>query len=200
MSNWQAILGAIAGCIYLLGFIPYLIAINQGKVKPNRATWWIWTIVGFILVFSYRSSGADNSIWVPVSAAVCQLIIAIASLKYGEGGWNSFDLTCLIGAVVSLWLWWWFKSPLIALTINITIDFLGALPTIKKSYYKPQTEAPFPWTLFWSASLLNLFVVENFSFELFAYPFSFFSVTTVILFLLLLPRLQQKKFVSTGKK
>ena len=185
MSNWQATIGIVAGCVYLLGFVPYLIALRQGKTRPNRATWWIWAIVGLILVVSYRSSGASNTIWVPVSATVCHITIAIASLRYGEGGWNRFDRTCLLGAGISLFFWWQLKSSLIALSINIAIDFLGALPTIRKSYHEPETEDLLSWMLFLAASTLNLFAIENWSFELFAYPFYLFCVpTTVVAFLL----------------
>ncbi|NJL86605.1 MAG: hypothetical protein HC886_12485 [Leptolyngbyaceae cyanobacterium SM1_1_3] len=52
MSNWQMLLGLVAGGIYVLGFIPYLVAIYQGKTRPNRATWWIWVAVGLILVLA----------------------------------------------------------------------------------------------------------------------------------------------------
>ena len=70
---------------------------------------------------SYYSSGASHTIWVPVSYIFGPLIIAIISLKYGEGGWGSFDRVCLSGASISLFFWWMFSSPLIALITNIVI-------------------------------------------------------------------------------
>ncbi|NJL86606.1 MAG: hypothetical protein HC886_12490 [Leptolyngbyaceae cyanobacterium SM1_1_3] len=151
--------------------------------------------------------GATYEIWVPIAAAVCPLIIALVSLKYGEGGCNRFDLTCLAGAGISLVLWWVFSAPLIALFTSLTIDFLGALPTIRKAYLRPESEDVLPWLFFGSASLLNLFAIERFSIELFAYPFYLFCVPLVVIFLLVRPKIhlraasaRQEKYKSINRE
>lgn len=185
MLHWQVTIGIVAGFLSLLGFVPYLVTIWQGKTRPNRATWWIWAIVGLILCTSYYSSGAVETIWVPVGCAIGHFIIAILALKYGEGGWNRFDRACFLGASISLLLWWRFSSPLIALVINIVIDFLGALPTIKKSYYKPETEDLLTWMIFLSAHTLNLFAIKEWSFLLSCYPLYLFCIVATIVVLLL---------------
>ena len=190
MSNWQAFIGIIAGVISLFGYLPYIVAILQKKTKPNRATWCIWTIIGFMLVASYYSSGANNTIWLPLCAAFSQLIIAILSIKYGEGGWNRFDQTCLIGVALSLFLWWYYNSPMIALFINISMDFFGALPTIKKSYFQPQTEDIIPWIIFLFASIVNFFAIQEWDFIVLAYPFCYFFDTAIIVLFLLRPKLK----------
>lgn len=192
MFTWQKIIGLIAGCFSLLGFLPYLLTIYQKKTRPNRATWWIWTIVGFVILFSYHSSGANNTIWLPLFAAISHLIIAITSLKYGEGGWNNFDRVCIFSASISLLFWWWYNSPLIALLINIVIDFLGALPTIIKSHHRPETEALFPWLMFFLASILNICAIEQWSFSILVYPFYYFLSIGTIAFLLLRHQLKDK--------
>jgi hypothetical protein len=50
--------GQLAGAISFLGFVPYIIEIAQGKTRPNRATWWIWAVVGAMLCASSYASGA----------------------------------------------------------------------------------------------------------------------------------------------
>ncbi|WP_036479633.1 hypothetical protein [Myxosarcina sp. GI1] len=201
MNDWQAVIGIVAGIISIFGFVPYLTAIYQGKTQPNRTTWWIWTIVGFILLASYYSSGATSTIWVPACLAIGHFIIAILALSYGEKGWNNFDRICLLGAGMSLFLWWWYQTPLIALSLNIAIDFLGALPTIRKSYYKPKSEDPLPWLVFLLAHTVNLFALKSWSFELVAYPLYLFCIVSVIVLLLL--RFQIKSILGlnlAGKK
>ncbi|MBD2449319.1 hypothetical protein H6G76_19575 [Nostoc sp. FACHB-152] len=185
MAGWQATIGVVAGFLSILCFVPYIVTILQGKTKPNRATWWIWVILSTVISASYYSSGAGNTIWLPVCGGIGQLIVAILSLKHGEGGWSRFDRLCLLGVGISLLLWWQFNSPLIALLLNILIDFLGALPTIKKSYYEPQTENLLTWILYLAASTLNLFAIESWSFTLSAFPlYIFFINTTIVIFLL----------------
>lgn len=192
MSNWHTIIGIIAGFFSFMGFVPYLITLFQGKTQPNRASWWIWGTLGLILGVSYYSSGARDTMWVPAIYAICQMLIAILSLKYGKGGWNRFDRACLSAAGISLFLWWYFNSPLIAIFINLAIDSLGALPTLKKSYYEPETEDLLSWALFFTANTLNLFAVEHWSAELLAYPLYLFCLSGTIVTLLLRPKIRVK--------
>lgn len=170
MSNIPVFLGRTAGVISFAAFIPYVIAILRRETKPNRATWWIWTIVGFMLGASYYFSGANQTIWVPVSYIIGPFFIAILSIKYGEGGWTRFDRNCLLGTGVSLILWWVFNSSLIALLINIFIDLIGALPTIKKSYREPEKEDETAWILFFLGNIINLFAIETWKFAIIIYP------------------------------
>lgn len=180
MPEITAIAGKVAGIVSLVAFLPYIVAIMRGKTTPNRATWWIWTIVGFMLGASYYSSGANHTIWVPMSYIIGPLVTAILSIKYGEGGWTRFDRACLFGAAVSAVFWWLFSSPLVALLINLFIDFLGALPTIKKAYYKPETENKLAWTLFIIGNTTNLFAIETWSFAIAVYPiYMFFGSGTI---------------------
>lgn len=185
MSNWQTAIGIVAGFVSIICFVPYIITIFQGKTRPNRASWWIWAINGSILCASYYSAGASNTIWALICAVIAQFAISILSLKYGEGGWNRFDRSCLIGAGISILLWWLFSSPLLAIIFTLTIDVLGALPTIKKSYYEPEKEDLLTWILYVVASILNLLAIEQWSFVILAPPLYVFCVNAVIVLLLL---------------
>lgn len=188
MLDITAISGRVAGIISLVAFIPYILAILRGKTKPNRATWWIWTVVGLMLGASYYSSGANHTIWVPISYIIGPFVIAIMSIKYGEGGWTRFDKNCLLGAGVSLVLWWIFSSPLTALIINLLIDLMGALPTIRKAYHNPESEDRTAWTLFFVGNIINLFAVETWTFAISIYPIYMFLVNGVITTLVLVRR------------
>jgi hypothetical protein len=200
MSDWRNIVGLLAGSISLLGFIPYIFAVCRQTTKPNRASWWIWATLGIIITFSYYAAGARDTIWLPICYAFCQSTIAILSLKYGEGGWNTFDRTCLLGAVGSIFLWWWFKEPLIAITINIAIDTLGALPTIKKTFYEPESEDFFSWSMFLTASTINLCALSQFSVELAAYPLYLFSFNLIMVALMLRPRMRSLLSFNANKR
>lgn len=188
-----AIVGLVAGILSLAAFIPYILAILRKETKPSRASWWIWTVVGFLLGASYYSSGANHTIWVPVSYIVGPFATAILSLKYGEGGWNRFDRICIFGAGASVVLWWMLSSPLVALVINLFIDFMGALPTIRKSYYEPEGENRTAWTLFFTGNTVNLFAIEAWTFAIAAYPIYMFLGTGAIAALLFLRPRKKKK-------
>ena len=193
MFDWRNIVGIGAGIFSLLGFVPYIVTILQGKTSPNRASWSIWASLGIVLAVSNYSAGAKETMWLLTAYAFCQITIAVLSLKYGEGGWNTFDRTCLLGAFISIVLWQLFDSPLIAITISIAIDSLGALPTIKKSYLQPETEDLFSWLMFWVAGTLNICALSRWTVELAAQPIYLFSFNSIVVMLLSIPIFKSKR-------
>lgn len=173
--------GILAGIFSFSAYLFYIATIIRGETKPNRATWWVWSVVGSVIAISYIKSGATSTAWVPIGGAMASIIIAFLSIKYGVGGTNKFDIYCLSASVIGLLLWWVFSLPLVALVINILVDFLGALPTIKKSWLKPKEENKFSWTLTQIGSLLNLLAINQFTFGVIIYPVYAFVVNGVIL-------------------
>ena len=188
MPDITAIAGKVAGVVSLVAFVPYIIATLRRQTKPNRATWWIWTVVGLMLGASYWSSGANHTIWVPASYIIGPLATAILSLRYGEGGWTRFDRYCLIGAGVSAVLWWVFSSPLVALSINLCIDCAGALPTVRKAYANPEGEDRLAWIMFFAGNSINLLAIEHWNFAIASYPVYMFFGSGIITALILRPR------------
>ncbi len=181
--------GLLAGLLSLAAFVPYIIAIVKGATKPNRATWWIWTTNGLILLASYYASGAESTVWVAVGYFVGSLLTAVLALRYGEGGWSLFDRSCLLGAASGLLFWWMFNSSIVALVTTLFVDFAGALPTIRKAYRAPETEDRVAWALFISGNTVNLFAVEAWSFAIAVYPVYMFLASGTIAALVLRPRL-----------
>lgn len=193
----KATLGVIAGIIAFLAYIVYVISIFRGKSKPNRATWWIWAFMGLILALSYKFSGASNTVWVPYVEFLGPLSIAILSIKYGEGGLtDKTDLLCLFGAVISVILWIIFDSPVVALVTNLAIDSFAIVPTIKKSYLRPEGEDFWAWFGTGLADSLNMFAVERFSFAILLYPIYMLVSDLIIIFILLLKKKGIMKDIS----
>lgn len=184
MFDVNVLAGRVAGLFSLAAFVPYILSILRGRTRPNRATWWIWTVVGSLLAVSYYASGARHTLWVAVSYVLGPLITAILSLRFGVGGSTRFDRGCLLGAGMGALLWWAFSSPLIALLINLGIDLLGALPTISKAHSDPGGEDTLAWGLFLLGNTLNLFAIEQWRFSIVVYPVYMFLLSALILLLL----------------
>src|SRR5436305_1159965 len=102
MLQVKEIIGISSGVLAFSAFIPYFIAILQGKTTPNRATWVIWAFVSAISVLSYKASGANYTIWYPVSDTIAPSIVLILSIKMGEGGWTKLDRLCLATAIFAI--------------------------------------------------------------------------------------------------
>ena len=141
-------LGMLAGIVTFLAYIPYIYGMLKSRTRPDRATWWIWAVLGIIIAASYRSSGGIDSSWSPIGNSVGIIAIALLSLKYGEGGYTKLDIGCLIGAAIGIAAWFLTNQPVIALIIATAIDMVGAIPTITKTYYRPEGEDMTAWSMF----------------------------------------------------
>ncbi len=181
-------LGLLAGIITLLGFVPYCLAIVQGRTKPNQATWVIWSIVGILLGSSYWASGATQTLWVPLSYVIGPIITTAFALRYGADQWSRFDRLCLLGAAVSLLLWFLLRSPQVALVINLVIDLFGALPTIRNAWHRPQDEDRTGWLIFTVGNALNILAIDRWTWEIASYPLYISFANAIVLSLLLRPR------------
>jgi hypothetical protein len=181
--------GWLAGLLSLAAFVPYILSTLRGHTKPNRATWSIWMVNSFVIAASYYSSGATNTIWVAVGYSIGSLVTAILSYRFGTGGWTWLDRNCLTMAAIALFCWWWFDSALIALLMSLSVDFAGALPTIRKAYQEPETEDRIAWSLFLSGNCINLMAIDRWMFKIVIYPAYMVLASGLIALLVLRPRL-----------
>lgn len=101
-TNIHKIMGFIGGIIAFVGFVPYIVSMVRGKNKPNRASWAIWSVMGFVILGTYYASGARNNLPATVALATGPTATFLFTLRYGKGGDNSFDRICIIGAIVSI--------------------------------------------------------------------------------------------------
>lgn len=166
----RLLIGQVAGGLSFFAYILYYISIVQGRSRPNRATWIILTVVGVLIAASYYASGARNTMWVALAYTVGPFIAAILAFKYGEGGTTRFDIFCLVGCAASVVLWVLADTPLYTLVINIFIDFLGILPTLKKAFFDPLSEDALAWSVTTFSNLLNVFAIELWVFSVAVYP------------------------------
>jgi len=160
MNNYYEILGIIAGILAISGYIPYIISIFMGKTRPNRATWFIWSLVGGLLAFSYMAEGDQNTIWLPLGYFLGPLITAILSIRYGYAVWTRIDTVCIVVAIISIIPWMLSHDATFTLLINVIIDISGAVPTLVKTYHEPGTEDFTAWLIFLAANTLQLFAIS----------------------------------------
>lgn len=182
MTLDNTFLGLLAGIISLGGFIPYIMGILKKKVVPHRVTWTIWTFIGTMLLIDYisASGGINASIWVPIGYVVGPAIIMFLSFHFGEGGYSYLDIGSGILSLISIVLWIITGTPLVALITNIVADAFAAVPTVFKTYHRPETESLPAWGLFLIGNFLNLFVLPKITFGTAIYPFYLFVISLLI--------------------
>jgi hypothetical protein len=167
------IFAILSGVIVLIGAPFYLVDILKGKTKPQRTTWFIWTVQGTVALISQVQLGAHWSLWFAGLNALGNLVVFLLSLKYGVGGWQKIDVVALAVAIVGVLVSLIAHAPFVALLGVILADFAGSVPTFEKVYRLPSSETSITWFALGLSSFLAIFSVGNWKFSLILYPLYF---------------------------
>ena len=153
--------GVIAGLFASISYLLYTRAILKGLVKPQRATWFIWSTVSILLLTGLLATGEKEMILVPWAYAIGSSFIFILSLFYGVGGWAKLDLACISCAAISLMVWKIMGTPELPILINLFADLMGGIPTVKKAWQTPLHERNAGWIFFTAGGATNLLAVSR---------------------------------------
>lgn len=188
-----ALFGYIAAILSILKVAPYIRDILKGKTKPERASWFIWTVLVWIALFSQLAKGATDSLWLTIGLAVAMLSVFFLSLKFGAGGFERKDKIALVIAAIGLVLWFVTNEATYALAIVIMIDAVGTALTAMKSYRNPSSETLSTWILSIPAGAFGVLAVGSLEPILLAYPVYITVANITIVTCLMLGRHKQQK-------
>jgi hypothetical protein len=185
--------GIASGIITGLSSVPYIRDILRHKTKPERASWFIWSILGAIAFFSQMAEGATDSLWLTGIDSLGVLITFLLAIKYGVGGFNRRDILALIVAGIGLLLWFFTHQAAVALFIIICIDLSGTILTVAKSYTDPESETLTTWIIMSVAGILAMISVGEFNPILLIYPLYIFLANFAVVVAMLLGRAKINK-------
>lgn len=158
--------------IAAVGGIKYLIETIQGKVKPNKVTFFLWALAPLIAFAAEIKQGVGIQSLMTFWMGFGPLLILIASFFNKKAEWklSTFDFICGFFSLVGLLLWYITKIGNLAILFAILADGLAALPTVRKTYYFPETE--YSWMYFAGAisALLTLLTIKNWNFANYGFP------------------------------
>jgi len=163
-------LGIVGGLLAFVGFIPYVKDILQKKAKPQRATWFIWLVLGLIAVSSQFAKGATSSLWLPSLETFGGLVVFLLSIPYGMGGFGRRDFIALFVAVLGIIAWYLSREAAVALYLVILVDAMGVYLTLHKTYLHPETETRLAWTLSAIGGIFTALAVGSWNIILLSYP------------------------------
>jgi uncharacterized protein with PQ loop repeat len=133
-------IGIIAVILTFLGYIPYIRDTIKGKTTPHVYTWFIWGLVTAIAFGLQISAKAGPGAFTTLAAAIVCFIIFGFGLRQGEKNITTTDTIFFILSFIALGLWLFAKQPVLSVILVSTIDMLGFVPTIRKSWHKPHEE------------------------------------------------------------
>lgn len=185
--------GKISALLVFVGVVPYIWQTITGKVRPERASWFVWFALGFIALWGQAVAGGHDSLWLTISQTALTGIVFVLSIFRGVGGFTKFDLKCLALAALGVVIWRISSQPGIAILGVIFADAMGTIPTARKAYFDPDSEASFSWGIDVLSGAFGVLAVGSLDPILLAYPVYFtLSVGTVFVMIMLGHRRQNR--------
>ncbi len=163
-------IGVLAGLVGTVMAVPYILDTLHRKTRPQRASWLIWTVLGYIAISSQLAKGASDSLWMTVGQTAGTTAIFLLSLWLGTGGFSRRDAVSLILAAIGVVVWYVTREAAYALFITIAVDAIGAVLTAIKAYEMPGSETLVMWVLSVGTGVLGTIAVGRFDPILMAYP------------------------------
>jgi hypothetical protein len=161
--NLKTTLAIIASLLAFVGNIPYLVDVIKQKVKPYPYTWFVWTIVSCVVFFGQLAKGAGVGAIPTAAAEIFTVIIFLFSLRYGFKHVTRTDTIFLIIALLGIIPWIITKDPTVSVIIAVSIDFIGFMPTLRKTWQHPETETPLLYSMNVLRHILMLFSLQAYN-------------------------------------
>ena len=162
--------------------IDYIIDTVKGKVKPNRVTFFLWALAPFIAFASEVKQGVGIQSLLAFVVGFWPLLTLLASFVNKKAVWKitRFDIICGLLSTIGLILWLITKVGNIAIIFSIVADGLAALPTIKKSYFFPESENGRIYSSGAVYAGITLLTIKIWNFPHYAFPMYLFLVNILL--------------------
>lgn len=162
LPSYFAIVGTL---INFIGVIGYIADTLRGKIKPNRVSFFLWSLAGFVAFAAQISQGVGVESLLVLSSGIIPFSIFLASFVHKNARWEvtRFDLACGLLSLIGLILWKITGEGNVAIVCSILADGLAAIPTVVKSFKYPDTELAWPWLVTVLAAVLTLLTLHEFT-------------------------------------
>jgi hypothetical protein len=190
----------IGVALSLYGELIYLINTLKGKTKPNKVTWFFWALAPLIAFAAEVKKGVGLPSLMTLSVGLGPLFVFIASFVNKKSYWELHKTDYFYGglALLGIIIWQVTGEGNIAIFFSILADGFAAIPTVIKSYFKPESEISIAYSLPAINAGIALLTIKTWNFAHWGFPVYIFVICTIIYILIKfkLGLFLQKKFKS----
>ena len=174
----------IAAFATLLGASIYIRSMFKGQTKPNRVTWFMWSIAPFIASAAALSNGVGWAVIPVFMSGFSPFLVLIASFFSKKAYWktSSFDYLCGTLSGIAIILWYLTSSPNLAILFAIVSDALAAVPTLSKGWRNPETESAWPFMIGIFSPITSFLVATTWGFAELAFPIYLIVINVLLVF------------------
>lgn len=178
----------IAAVLAVVGNVPYLRDVLSKKVEPHAYTWLVWTLVSGITFFGQVAKGAGVGAIPTAASEIFTVIIFFFSLRNGFKHVTRIDTVFLIFALTGLIPWALTNDPTISVIIAVSIDLIAFVPTLRKTWFYPETEAPILYSMNALRHALALFSLQAYNIATMLHSIAMIITNTLMTFFILRKR------------
>jgi hypothetical protein len=157
----------IVGALFsLVGSSTYALSTLRGRTRPNRVSWFVWSLAAFVAFSAQLSQHVGLRALMTFMVGFGPLMIFLASFVNKKSYWKitRFDLLCGALSLFALVLWRITGVGNVAIALSIGADVLATLPTLKKSYENPSTEHALPFLTGFISAAITLLTIKDWTF------------------------------------
>lgn len=176
------IVGAV---INMLGIASYVVDTIKGRVRPNRVTWFLWTLAPLVAFSAEVQHGVGLTALLTFTVGFGPLCVLVASFVARGAPWKltKLDACCGILSIAGLALWQLTGSGSLAILCSILADGLAAVPTVAKSFKEPESESWPAFLTFGISALITLLALRTWDFAHVAFPLYIFILYVLLVVL-----------------
>lgn len=168
---YREVLSGIAIVLTFAGFVPYIRAIRQKKVRAHVFSWVIWGTTTFVVFLAQLKGGGGLGAWpIGVSGLITIYIAWLAYTQKSDSSITWHDKCFFLAAMSSLPVWYFTSDPLWAVIVLTSVDVIGFGPTLRKAYASPFEESLTFFTLFATRNLVAIAALETYSLTTILFP------------------------------
>ncbi|MFT7557929.1 MAG: hypothetical protein ACI83D_000604 [Planctomycetota bacterium] len=142
----------------------------KGITKPHMFTWLLWTSLTSIAFAGQLAGGGGAGSYITGVTALTSLGVLVFAIFHGEKTRTFLDWASLILALIAIGLWLATGSPLWAVIMVTSADVLAYVPTLRKSFSRPNEETLSSYVIAFFKFGLGVVALEHFSVTTWLYP------------------------------
>lgn len=172
----------LAALFSFSGVVWYIIETFRGNTKPNRVTWFLWSLVPFIAFYAQIKQDVGISSLLTFVSGFGPFLVLLASFINKDAYWDlrRFDIVCGIIALFGVVLWIITDNANLAILLSITADGFAAMPTLVKSLKFPETESANAFLGGMFGGAITLLTISQWQFQNFAFPLYILIICTLL--------------------
>lgn len=191
-------IGYITIVIGLTGATFYIRDMIKGGTKPNKVTWFIWSLAPMIGAFLQFKSGGGLSAIPIFMAGFASFLVFLFSFFYKNSYWKigTLDIVCGVLSLTALIFWIITRNSAISIMFAILSDGLAYIPTLIKSWKYPETETSAIYFLGIVNYILGLLIIKDWHFSVYIFGIYLIIMNSVTLTLIHRKKIFRTKVIS----